>query len=269
MSAGWATIVAFAAVAGAAGLAGVWLMWRHERRARRRTSELITFASGLLVGGSLLHILPRAGELTGPVAGGGWALAAFVLLYAAENHVLPHPHSRTDVQPGSPAAGHPAAGSAEASVEPATARVTAGPAAILGLALHSVLDGIAVGAGLSADLLTGGVMVGLVVSHKLPVGIASMGILYHTGLSRAVAARTSAAVALVTPVAAVVAYALLRDAAPPVLGALVGGAGGAFLYVGAADLLPEGQAAGIGRNTLVFLAGVALVVAILLLVPHG
>ena len=95
-----------------------------------------------------------------------------------------------------------------------------------------------------------------------------MGVLYHGGVERAKAVRYSASVALITPVAVLVSYASLRDAAPSVLGAILAAAGGSFLYVGAADLLPEGQASAPGRNTLAFMLGVIVMVAALLLAPH-
>lgn len=257
--AGWPAVLIFALVAGAAGLAGVWIMYRHEPWARRHTGALITFASGLLVAGSLLHLLERGGELAGPEAAMGWALAAFVALYVAENHFLPHPHVREH--------GH-GADRDEPRGRGRGGRRGVEAAAVLGLALHGLLDGIAVGAGFSASFLTGGVIVSLVVSHKLPVGIASMGVLYHGGLERAKALRYSAAVALVTPVAVIASYGFLRGASEGLVGAFVAAAGGSFLYVGAADLLPEGQASGLRRNTVLFLLGVAVIVALLLLLPH-
>lgn len=275
--AGWPAVLSFALVAGAAGLAGVWLMYRHEPWARRHTGELITFASGLLVSGSLLHLLERGGDMAGPKAAMGWALAAFVALYVAENHFLPHPHAREhgDRETGSgeeagPPAGveepGPPAGAEEAGSRPVrSGRPGVEGAAVLGLALHSLLDGVAVGAGFSASFVTGSVIVSLVVSHKLPVGIASMGILYHGGLPRARAFRYGAAVALITPVAVLASYAFLQGASNRLIGALIAAAGGSFLYVGAADLLPEGQASGLRRNTLVFLLGVGVMLAVLLL----
>lgn len=255
MAPGWLAVLAFASVAGAAGLAGVWAMWRHEGWARRHTGELITLASGMLVAGSLLHLLPEAGERAGGVPAMAWALAAFAALYVAESHFIPHPHARTG------------AGSGEEGAGRDSRRGTVGAAAVLGLGLHGLLDGVAVGAGFSAGLLTGSVIVALVISHKLPVGIASMGILYHVGLERGRALRYSAAVALITPVAVLPAYAFLRGAPDPLLGAFVGAAGGSFLYVGAADLLPEGQASEVGRTSLLFLAGVAVIALVLFLFP--
>jgi len=249
----WLAVLAFAVIAGAAGLIGVWLMSRHEVWARRHTPELITFASGLLVAGSLLHLLARAGEMAGEMAALGWALAAFVVLYVSENHFLPHPHARVEED-----CGHLHAHSPEGF----------GWASIAGLALHAALDGIAVGAGFSASYVTGSVIVALVVSHKLPVGIASMGVLYHGGVERRRAVRYSAGVALVTPMAVLASYGFLRGAGTDVLGIFVAAAAGSFLYVGAADLLPEGQASAPGRNTFAFLLGVAVTVAVLFILPH-
>ncbi len=258
---GWPAVLAFAALSGGAGLVGVWLMWRHEAWARRHTGELITFASGLLVSGSLLHLLNRARDMTGPVSAAGWALAAFVLLYIAESHLFPHPHGRHEDELDEQA--HPVAhGHGAVTMRPF------GAAAVFGLGLHALLDGVAVGAGFSTSFLTGSVIVSLVVAHKLPVGIASMGVLYHGGLERALAVRYSAVVALLTPVAVVVSFAVLRDSSASLLGAVVAAAGGTFLYVGAADLLPEGQASGRKRNTVAFILGVIVMVAALALAPH-
>ena len=52
------------------------------------------------------------------------------------------------------------------------------------------------------------------------------------------------------------------------IGSIVAAAGGSFLYVGAADLLPEGQASAPGKNTLAFVLGLAVMVAVLLVLPH-
>ncbi len=249
----WPAVILFAIIAGGAGLIGVWLMARHEAWARTHTSELITFASGLLVSGSLLHLLPRAAGMAGMTTAMGWALAAFVVLYVSENHFLPHPHARMEED-----CGHHHAHSPQGY----------GWTAVVGLGLHSVLDGVAVGAGFSESTLTGGVIVALVVSHKLPVGIASMGVLYHGGADRAQAVRASVSVALVTPLAVVVSYAMLQNASTSLIGSLVAAAGGSFLYVGAADLLPEGQASAPGKNTLAFILGLAVMVTLLLLVPN-
>ena len=138
---------------------------------------------------------------------------------------------------------------------------------MLGLGVHSVADGLAVGAGLAAGALLGSVAVLLVVVHKLPVGMAAMSALYHSGVRGRQATWVATGLGLVTPAAVIVSYFALRDVSEGLLGVLLALAGGSFLYVGAADLLPEGQAKGRPANTLMFFLG-ALIMIVVKLTAH-
>ncbi len=89
--------------------------------------------------------------------------------------------------------------------------------------------------------------------------------LYHSGIRGRRAIWLSTALALVTPVVTLASYFVLRRVTDPLLGTLLALAGGSFLYVGAADLLPEGQARGRLASTLAFSAGLALMVGVKLL----
>ncbi len=235
-----AAVALYAALTAAGMLAGVWLMRRYGGRARRDTAAFSSFAAGLLVAGALLHLLDRAVALSGAGSALGWSLISFLALYVAEAHVVPHAHERSPRHEG---------GGGE--------RPALGPMVLGGLGLHSVLDGVAVGAGFAAGPLLGWVALALVVAHKLPVGIASMSALYASGFTGRRAAALTSALALITPVAVLASFVFVPDLDPGALGALLALAGGAFLYVGAADLLPEGQARGRPANTALFLLGVA------------
>lgn len=239
-----AAVVFYAAITAAGMLAGVWLMRRYEGWAIRHTGELIAFAAGLLVAGALLHFLDRAVELAGPSPALAWTLAAFLGLYVAEAHLLPHAHERTP-DPGARSPG------------PAL-----GPMVVGGLGLHSVVDGVSVGAGFSAGPLVGWVALAVVAAHKLPVGIASMSALYASGVGGPRAAAITSVLALITPAAVVVSFLFVPQLSRSALGALLALTGGAFLYVGAADLLPEGQARGRFANTILFLLGVAAMIGL-------
>ncbi|MBI4513068.1 MAG: ZIP family metal transporter [Gemmatimonadetes bacterium] len=238
-------IALYAALTGGGMLAGVWLMRRYEVWAVRHGGELIAFAAGLLVAGALIHFVDRAVELSGAGAALAWTLVSFLALYVAEAHVVPHTHGRAPSEHGVFAEGR-----------------TLGPMVVGGLGLHSVVDGLSVGAGFSVDPLVGWVALVLVVAHKLPEGIASMSALYASGVSGRRAAATTTILALITPLAVIASFLFLKGVGPRTLGALLALTGGAFLYVGAADLLPEGQARGRLANTFFFLAGVAAMVAV-------
>jgi zinc transporter ZupT len=102
----------------------------------------------------------------------------------------------------------------------------------------------------------------LVVVHKLPVGIAAMSALYHSGVPGSRAAWITVALAGITPLAVIISYFAFRGVSETTLGVLLALAGGSFLYVGAADLLPEGQAKGRIANTSMFFLGAILMAAI-------
>lgn len=243
------TALLFAVATGLGMLAGVWAIRHFEVWAIRHTAELISFASGLLVSGALLHLVPRSAQLVGSEVGLAWTLASFLVLYLAEAHFVPHVHARGETV-------------AEDLRHDHDHGRPLGVMVVLGLAIHSVVDGVSVGAGLAAGAILGTVTALLVIVHKLPVGIAAMSALYHSGLPSRRAVLISGGLAMITPVAVIISYLSFRAVSDQLLGILLALAGGSFLYVGAADLLPEGQARGRVANTVTFLLGVALMAMI-------
>ena len=232
--------LAFAAITGLGMFAGVWAFRRFEPWAHLHTGELIAFAAGLLISGALLHLMDRSMELIGSGSALAWTLTGFLALYVVEAHFIPHVHARGEHQIEDQAHGG----------------AHLGPLVVAGLAVHSVADGVTVGAGLSAGALIGSVALSLVVVHKVPVGIAAISALYHSGVTGRTAVWICAALSMVTPVAVLVSYFVFRDVTSQVLGILLALASGSFLYVGAADLLPEGQATGKPVNTVMFFFGI-------------
>ncbi len=249
-SASFSAALLFAAVTGLGMLAGVWVIRRFESWAVKHTAELIAFAAGLLVSGALLHLVPSSVELIGGSSSLTWTLVAFLVFYLLEAHFVPHVHPRGE----DPIDEHH---------HPPHRHIAA--LLVIGVGVHSLVDGVSVGAGLSAGTLLGSVAALLVVVHKMPVGIAVMSALYHSGVPGPRAAWTTSMLALVTPVAVVVSYLTIRNVSANVLGVLLGLAAGSFLYVGGADLLPEGQARGRPINTLMFGAGAALMMGVKIL----
>jgi zinc and cadmium transporter len=243
-----AAAIGFALLTALGMLVGVWTVRRFEPWAIRHTAELIAFAAGLLVCGALLHLLPRAADLVGAETGLVWTLVAFIVFYLVEAHFIPHVHARGE----SPLDEH----HHDHAVQ------TVGPLVVVGLAIHSIVDGVSVGAGLTAGALLGSVTAMLVIAHKLPVGIAAMSALYHSGVPGQRAALITTALAMVTPLAVLVSYFTFRGISDELLGILLSLAGGSFLYIGAADLLPEGQAHGRPTSTGMFLLGSLVMVAI-------
>jgi len=111
--------------------------------------------------------------------------------------------------------------------------------AFIGMALHSAIDGMIIGTGFEVSHDLGLLAALAVVAHEVPEGIAMLAILLHYGWQRRSAIMLTLFVAVATPLAAVVTFALVRDLSPELLGALLAIAGGSFIYIAASDLVPE------------------------------
>lgn len=241
----------FAALTAAGMLVGAWAVRSFEGWTLRHTPELIAFAAGLLIAGALLHLSVRAVELLGAASGFAWTLVGFLLLFVVEAHFIPHVHVRGDPLSQEGRHTHP--------------HSHAGPLVVTGLAIHSLADGISVGVALSAGAVIGSVTLLLVVAHKLPVGIAAMSALYHSGVEGGRALAITTVLAMVTPIAVLASYFVLRSVSDDLVGILLALTGGSFLYIGAADLLPEGQATGRLALTGMFFVGCGVMIALRIL----
>jgi len=114
-----------------------------------------------------------------------------------------------------------------------------GLVAFIALTLHSLIDGLAVAAGFGVSTGLGLVAAFAVIVHEIPEGLSMTAIALAAGYGRKKAMVLSLVVALATPVGALIAYAGVTGIAGSLLALLLGIAAGSFLYVGAADILPQ------------------------------
>ena len=229
MSEQWWSVLIAGSFAGAATFAGMYLVLAREEWSRRYSAVLVSLSAGVLLGVGFLHILPEAMELTTrtPL----FILLAFVLFYFLEHHLLIH-------------AGHEEQHHVNLNVDDCHDDCCSHPhsmgwVAFIGMGLHSVIDGMIIGTsfGVGGDL---GLLAALgVIAHEVPEGIAMIAILLHYGWPRRKAIQLTSFVALATPGAAILTYALINNLPEPLLGALLAVAGGSFIYIAASDLIPE------------------------------
>ena len=133
---------------------------------------------------------------------------------------------------------------------------------LLGLAVHTFFDGIAIGSGFVLSNWLGWVIFLAVFLHKIPEGFTVASIMLAGGRGRR-AAFASALLLGVTTVLGVFAI----NAAPRLVHLGLPLATGVTLYVAASDLVPEvNREPGI-RMALVFFAGVAIFLLLRSLVP--
>lgn len=237
-------LVAAAAFAGGSSVA--FLSLGH-----RPMQVLLSLTGGVLLGVGLLHLLPHAAAALGHdvEATMGWALAGFFVMFLLERAFHGHAHHTADGEHGHDHGHEHGAAHASGHHAHGTGR-WAWCGAFAGLALHSLADGAALAASVGADAAHGGgPLSGLatflaILLHK-PFDAAIIAtLLAAAGGSRRLRTIVNAAYALVVPLGAIgflVSLRLFGGQHEHVLGVAMALAGGAFVCIAAADLLPEVQ----------------------------
>jgi zinc and cadmium transporter len=181
---------------------------------RRFVRATVSFSAGIFLGVAFLHMIPEAIEILDS-ASGYWILAGFVLFNLLERFVMTHPceEDHCDYH-----------------------RV--GLAALLGLSLHSVMNGIALGSSLLVPGLGLPVLLATLV-HKAPESYSLTSLLLlgkgrRTGLFGYVAV-----LSVMVPLGTLLAYLGLASHGSSVVGAAVALSAGTFLQIATGDLLPE------------------------------
>jgi zinc and cadmium transporter len=236
--------------------------------ARTRSDALLSFSAGVMLGAAFFHMLPEATEQAGLVAI-PWILVGFLALFLLERYVLVH----VCAEPGLAAApapdGHPHPHGAHDHAAVCEVH-TLGLAAFVGLSLHTLVDGFALGAA-SGERELGFLVFLAILAHKVPSSFSLTAILRAEGYSRARALAMNAIFSLMVPAGAGL-YLLARRVAdaerftPLALAA----SAGTFLHLALSDILPDLHRRGASRLrlSLALLVGVAVMWALRLVHAH-
>ncbi len=221
-------------------------------RTQVHRGAVYAFCAGALIGTALLALIPEALELA---AGGGHGphslllstVVGFFVFYVLEN--LPHREAaHPDVLHHHH--GHP------------TGLWAAG-----GLAVHSFIDGIAIGEAFDADSGLGWTLALGITLHKFADGVSVAGVMQGTQQTHR-ATIGMLLFAAVAPLAGALAAPLL-DISSGLRFLLLGWFAGVFLYLGATSLLPAAHEAGGSRWLTGFaISGAAFVYVSQLLIGH-
>jgi zinc and cadmium transporter len=235
-------IVASGVAMSAIAMVGSVALVLSERTLQRLLLPLVAFAAGSLLGGAFFHMLPVGLEagLSDTVVY-GLALAGFAVFFALEQFLHWHHCHRADVS----------------CKKPLTYLI------LIGDGLHNFLGGLAVAGTFLIDIRLGIITWLAAAAHEVPQELGDFGVLVHGGWEKGRALLFNTLSALTFLVGGLLAYAasFRLDVA-----FLVPFAAGNFLYIAAADLIPEVKAhAGLKANVAhfaAFAAGVALMAAV-------
>ncbi len=203
-------------------LAGLFLL-APERLRTRAIGPMVSFAIGSLLGAALLGLLPAAfaAAPAGHHAGvGAAAVAGILVFFLIEKWVLwRHCHHEECEH-------HP------------VQRSSAGTLVLVGDSLHNFVDGLLLSAAFLTDLHVGLASTLAVAAHEIPQELGDLAILVHSGFGRARALAANALSGAAMVAGGVVGWAALSVLTPAVP-YLLGFAAASFLYIAAADLIPE------------------------------
>lgn len=198
--------------------AGGWL----ALRAVRYVGMIIAVGAGIRIGAAFFDLIPESIEHLGSLQMAMlWTAAGFLAFYALEQTTALHVGHETAVELDHDSATHQ----------------HLGVVGVTGMGIHSFLDGVALAAGLAVGGGVGIVIAVVVVLHRFSDGIGVVSFLLASRTPSSMAWRWLTVVAL-APVGGVIVGTILT-VPEDVLGAILGFFAGFFLYVGAAELLPE------------------------------
>jgi zinc and cadmium transporter len=211
-----AWIIVFSLLGSVGAVLGAALVLLLSEKFRKiLVPNLISYATGTLLGAVFLGLIPKALEKSSSPAILAWLLAGILFFFVMEKLVLwRHCH-----------------------LPDCDVHASAGPLVLIGDAFHNFTDGVII-AGAFLLSMPLGVATGLaVVSHEIPQELGDFAILLESGYSRGQALLYNTMSALATLPGALLAYYFLANmmqAVPYIL--LVGAA--SFLYIALVDLTP-------------------------------
>ncbi|MBZ0120431.1 MAG: ZIP family metal transporter [Sandaracinaceae bacterium] len=209
-----AWILVMGAAMSAIALVGALSLVLSERAQKRLVPAMVALAAGSLLGGAWFHMMPEALERTEGLSPWLWSMGGFVAFFVLERGLRWH-HCH---DPGCDHA------------------KTIGWLVLIADGLHNLLGGLAVGGAFVADVRLGlGTWIAA-AAHEVPQELGDFGVLVHAGWSRKRALLANFLSALGFPAGALLAYvaSLRMD-----VSFLLPFAAGNFVYIAAADLIPE------------------------------
>src|SRR3989440_1934095 len=199
--------------AAANGFGGAVIVQKNWDRSYLR--YFVALGSGFMLATALLEMMPESMQLAGSKAP-LLIVAGYFLVHLFEHTVTPHFHFGEETHAEEFVAAH------------------TGYSVLLGLAIHTFFDGIAIASGFLVSSWLGWVIFLAVFLHKVPEGFTAASIMIASGRSKRVAWAASAFLGAAT-LAGVITMSVFSRSVPQGLPL----SAGVTLYVAASDLIPE------------------------------
>lgn len=229
-------------------LIGILTISLNMERLRKAVLFLVSFAAGSLLGGAFFHLIPESFEKTSNTVIVSFSIVLGIIFFLALEKFLYWYHCHIPTSDNHP---HPMAINN-----------------IIGDGFHNFIDGIIIAASFMVSIPLGIATTVAVILHEIPQEIGDFGILIHAGYSKRKALffnYLSSSLALIGAVLAIILGNQIERATEILIPLTAGG----FIYIAAADLIPDLKKEEDLKKSLLqlfsFVAGIA-VMALLLLI---
>ena len=221
----------FALIAASANILGAAAVTWRAKWSLRTLEGLVALSAGFMISVTMVDILPEALARGGRVAA-IVALGGYVLVHLTQHTLAPHFHFGEETH---------------------EVTAVASTSALIGLLLHTFVDGVAIASGFHVSQSLGLFIFVAILLHKFPEGLAisSLFLAAGAGRRRALGAATLLGVATIAGVVLTGAIGALSRHGLAL-------SGGVTLYVAASNLVPEFQAKRGWRLPAAFFAGCVL-----------
>ncbi|NLI60883.1 MAG: ZIP family metal transporter [Clostridiales bacterium] len=238
----YSTIVGASAGIIGTGLGGA-IAFILDKPGKRFLSVLLSFSAGLMIAVVCFDLLPEAFEMGSLFYGLlGLALGVVAIVFCEEliNRYM----------------------SARAGWYPSNRYIETGILLGIGIALHNLPEGLAIGSGFTARMSYGWELALIISLHDIPEGIAMVTPMIIGGAGPFKAFISALIAGIPTGIGAMIGY-LLGEISPVLISLCLGFAGGAMLYITCSELIPESRELHKGRvSSLGLILGVIAGIAI-------
>jgi len=224
-----------------------------------RLQIYLSVAAGVMLGAAIFHVMPEAIELSGPFFG-WWMALGLVGLFCIERFIAPHSHeidgnkhahhNHSHDAEDADHLGHELEKSKGYAHEPrAVAPPIAGWMAVVGLTIHTFMNGVGMAGEVQAEashaLLPGFAIFLAIWLHKPADALAISAVLSRRGTSPKLVSLVQVGFASMVPIGVLTFRAthgaIAQGLENQLTGAALAFSAGTFLFVALSDLLPEIQ----------------------------
>lgn len=244
--ANWLLAAGLAALAGISSVIGGLFALRRGAGNQEHMPHNLAAVAGFLLAAAFLDLIPETAEVSSTAL--MYVFAGYLIVYLAESLFPAHAHSSDN-------SSHEHVHDHHHHLDPRAAI-----AALIGLAVHSYFDGVALAAGSLASTGTGLLLLVAISIHQLPVGFGLAAIMQAAGYTRMNALAATAVLFATTAIGGLTA-AIISVANPGIEVFTLAFSAGTFIYIGATDMIPATHAGGSRYSVLYSLAGAAVFVA--------